>query len=208
MGLDSHEKIKIHFRLKDDDNYCPCEISPKNTDYLNPDKWVFRFDDKIPDWWKKSHEKMSWEAFEEWKKQLDKILVKKPIIHPFRDIKPPEKITEKHIKLLMEWDSARDSVGTSVWDSVGTSVCDSVGDSVWAFIGSFFKLKRTEWKYTEKIKTKGYPFESAVKLWNMGLVVSFDGTTYRIHGGKDAKVMYEITKKDLMKLKRKIKVKA
>jgi hypothetical protein len=64
-------------------------------------------------------------------------------------------------------------------------------DSVRAYTGSFFSLQRSEWKRTENIKTKDYPFASAVKLWEMGLVPSFDGTMWRLHGGKEAKVLWE-----------------
>jgi len=80
-----------------------------------------------------------------------------------------------------------------VWDSVW----DSVRDSVWAYTGSLFKIPRSKWKYTKKIKTKGYPFECCVKLWKQGLVPSFDGTTWRLHSGKKAKVVFEISKEDL-----------
>jgi len=100
-------------------------------------------------------------------------------------------------------DSVWDSVGASVWDSVGASVWDSVGapvwdsvrasvggsvwDSVWAsvwasvgaYISSFFDIKYK------------YDFSPAIKLWEQGLVPSFDGTTWRLHSGKKAKIVYE-----------------
>jgi hypothetical protein len=76
------------------------------------------------------------------------------------------------------------SVGASVWASVGASAWDSVGDSVWAsawasvrtsvggsvgaYIGSFYDIK-------------DYKFQSAVDLWEAGLVSSFDGKTWRLH---------------------------
>ncbi len=95
-------------------------------------------------------------------------------------------------------DSVKDSVGSSVWvsvkDSVWVSVKDSVWvsvkDSVWAYIGSFFKLRRSAWKYTDGIQTDGYPFQSAVDLWEMGLVPSYDGSVWRLHSGKNAKVRW------------------
>jgi hypothetical protein len=105
------------------------------------------------------------------------------------------------------WDSVGDSVwasvGDSVWDSVEDSVWDSVGDSVkasvWAYTGSFFILPRSAWKYTENIETEEYPFQCLVSLWDQGLVPSFDGKTWRLHGGKDAKILFEISKEDIMK---------
>ena len=93
------------------------------------------------------------------------------------------------------WDSVRDSVGDSIWDSVRDSIEDknliedsvgaSIEDSARAYIGSMFpKIKK--WKYVDYKKEpfksiKGYPFQSAVDLWKMGLVSSFDGTTWRLH---------------------------
>jgi hypothetical protein len=98
--------------------------------------------------------------------------------------------------------SVMDSVGYSVRDSVGYSVMDSVEYSVWAYIGSFFKLERKQWKYTDKIKTRGYPFQSMVDLWDMGLVPSFDGTTWRLHSGEKASIVFSINQKDLKKFKK------
>jgi hypothetical protein len=90
-----------------------------------------------------------------------------------------------------------------VWDSVRGSVVDSVGGSVWGsvwgYVGSLFYLKRKDWKYTKKIKCKGYPFQPAVDLWKMGLVASFDGTTWRLHGGKKAKILWQGTIEELKK---------
>ena len=99
------------------------------------------------------------------------------------------------------WDSVRasvrDSVGDSVWDSAWDSVGDSVGDSVrasvWdsvrAYIGSLFP-NVTDWKYVEH-KPGEYPFQPAIDLWKAGFVPSFDGSTWRLHSGKSAKVVYE-----------------
>jgi len=235
FAMDSHNDIVKHFKLKDDEagRLIPFEISPKNGDYLNPDEWVFKFDDGCPGWWKSSHEKMCWDAFKKWQRKLDGKLIRKKTVHPFR-IRHP-KIKPYHIRILREWDSVWGSVGASVWasvwdsvgasvrdsvwdsvwgsvgasvwasvwDSVGASVRDSVWDSVWdsvrAYVGSFFKLKRKEWKYTKGVKCKGYPFMSLVKLWEMGLVPSFDGKIWRLHGGKNAKVLFEISRKELRK---------
>ena len=91
-------------------------------------------------------------------------------IHPFK-IKCP-KITDKHIKLLKQW------------DSVGGSVRDSVG----AYIGSLFpNIKK--WEYINH-KKGIYPFQPAVDLWRMGLVPSFDGKIWRLHGGLNGEIIY------------------
>ena len=101
------------------------------------------------------------------------------------------------------WDSVRDSVGDSVRGSVWASVGDSVGDSVWAsiwasiwaYIGSLFSIKT--WKhinYENPLFKRGeYPFQSLVDLWKAGLVPSFDGKVWRLHGGKKGEVLWEGT---------------
>ena len=118
-------------------------------------------------------------------------LVVKPIIHPFK-VKPPKKITEKHLDLLKEWASMRDSVRASVRDSVRASVGDSVRDSMWdsvgAYTGSFFLLET--WKYINHEKGI-YPYQCLVDLWEQGLVPSFDGKKWRLHGGEKGKILWE-----------------
>ena len=230
-GIDEHDSLWSMFKDRDkqlmeksglrrEQQFARIEISPQNNNYLNPDKWVFRVDQETPNWLSDDHENKCRQAHKEWLKevynQINLEEARNPI-HPFK-IKPPRKIVKKHLELLREWASVRDSVGDSVWDSVWASVWDSVeasvGDSVWAsvrdsvgdsvwgstwdsvwdstwaYVGSLFpKIKI--WKYAEKIKAKGYPFNSVVKLWKLGLVPSFDGTNWRLHGGKDAKVLWE-----------------
>lgn len=132
-------------------------------------------------------------------------------IHPFKTI-PPE-ITDRHIEILKQWDyvrasvrasvrysvrdyvwdSVRDSVWDSVWDSmwgyIGDYVRDSVRDSVWAYVGSLFPNVK-KWKYINHVKGE-YPFQPSVDLWRAGLVPSFDGTTWRLHGGQHGEVLWE-----------------
>jgi hypothetical protein len=109
------------------------------------------------------------------------------------------------------WDSVCDSVRASVWDSVRASVWDSVRasvrasvgasvwasvcDSVWAYQGSLF-TKITDWKYI-KHESGIYPYQPSVDLWKRGFVPSFDGKIWRLHQGKDMKIVYEIKKEDL-----------
>ncbi len=142
-------------------------------------------------------------------------LVLKPIINPFK-IAPPKRITKKHIGLLKKWASVRDSVWDSVgasvrdsvwasvrdsvwasvgdsvwasaWDSVGDSVWDSVWASVGAYISSFFNLPK--WQGI-KHKKGISPFQSCIDLWEMGLVPSFDGKVWRLHGGPKAEILWE-----------------
>jgi hypothetical protein len=128
-------------------------------------------------------------------------LIVKPIINPFKDIETL-KVSPKDIKLLKQWASVRDSVRASVRDSVrasvrdsvrdsvwasvvasvgasvGASVWDSVWDSVWAYYSSFFDIKYK------------HDFSSCVELWEKGIVPSFDGKKWRLHG-KGGKVIWE-----------------
>ena len=152
---------------------------------------------------------------EEWVRALDhkniiEPLIIKPFIHPF-EIEAGE-VTEQDIEDLKAWasvrasvrysvrdsvldsvlDSVRDSVRDSVWASVWYSVRDSVRDSVrasvlasvWAsvraYISSFLDIEYE------------HDFTPAVRLWERGFVPSFDGTTWRLHACKDAKIVYEM----------------
>jgi hypothetical protein len=133
-------------------------------------------------------------------------LIIKPIFNPIIG-GSDQSVSPEHLILLKQWDSVwasvKDSVGdsvrdsvwasvwASVWDSVGDSVWasvrDSVGDSVrasvwasvWAYQSSFFNLQK--WQYI-KHKKGCNPFQSCIDLWDAGLVPSYDGTNWRLHG--------------------------
>ena len=135
-------------------------------------------------------------------KEIVPVNFDKKIINPFKDRSILE-ITDEDIELLKQWASVRasvsasvgasvsasvrasvrasvgDSVGYSVWDSVWASVGYSVWDSVGAYISSFVDIKYK------------YDFSSAIKLWEKGLVPSFDGKIWRLHG-KGGKILKEI----------------
>ena len=223
LGVDSHTDLLKLTSYKDNTadprqmEFARVEITPENGDYLNPDKWTLEVDERIrPAWWSRDYETAAYIAHAQWLQELDKVLIRKPIVHPFK-LTPPE-ITQEHVDLVKTWasvrasvrasvgasvgDSVRDSVWDSVWDSewdsVGASVRDSVmasvGDSVWdsvrasvgasvrdsvgAYIGSFFRIAELE------------KFSPAVKLWKTGLVPSYDGKVWRLHGGPDGKVLW------------------
>ena len=135
------------------------------------------------------------ELIKEVKEAVPELIIK-PIVDPFKDIKFEGKITDEIIGTVKEWSKVRgfvwdcveysawysvrnsvwDSVRNSVWDSVGYSVWDSVrdsvSDSVYAYVSSFFNIDYH------------YDFSPAIKLWNMGLVPSFDGEIWRLHSYK------------------------
>src|ERR1035437_8147049 len=169
LGVDSHSDLVTLGGYKDLvlGAFAKAEITPKNGDYLNPDEWTFRWDDSPVPKWCGTHEKeLCLAAHKKWLKKMDKILIGNPIVNPFT-LTPPTTIQPKHIRLLKKW------------ASVGDSVRASVRASVWAYTGSFFNIP--VWKYTKNPKGK-YPYQSLVTLWLTGLVPSFDGTMWRLHG--------------------------
>jgi hypothetical protein len=57
-----------------------------------------------------------------------------------------------------------------------------------AYISSFFHLDK--WLYVDH-KLGENPFQSCIDLWKSGLVPSFNGTTWRLHAGPQAAIVYE-----------------
>ena len=114
-------------------------------------------------------------AAEKWVKRLDfktvvEPLIVKPIVNPF-ELPAVEQVTDEQIGWLKDWNSVRASVRASVRDSVWASV--------WAYVSAFFAIDYE------------HDFSSAVKLWEAGLVPSFDGRTWRLHSGERAAVVFE-----------------
>jgi len=100
------------------------------------------------------------------------------VLFPYYPLKGnPKKVTQKEIELLSQW--------ASVWASVGASV--------WAYISSLFPNIR-KWKYFEHEEGEN-PFQPCIDLWRSGFVPSFDGDTWRLHSGKKAEVVYNLTNK-------------
>ena len=108
-------------------------------------------------------------------------------------------MTVERMALLGEWASVRASVGASVRASVGASVWDTVGDTVWdtvwdtvgAYIGSLFP-NTAEWLHVGH-ESGVYPFQPVVDLWKQGIVPSFDGKSWRLHSGRQAKIIWQGT---------------
>ena len=111
------------------------------------------------------------ELINEVKKAVPELIIK-PIINPLKDIKFEGEVTDDIIGLVQEWSEVRNSVWSSVGSSVWNFIWNSVGDVIYAYISSFFNINYP------------YDYSSAIKLWNMGLVPSFDGKTWRLHSCK------------------------
>ena len=176
-GVDSHSHICAHFAL-DEDRCNKYEFNPL-TKAFTIDQINSKRDDS--------------EAAEKWANRLDfktiaEPLIVKPIVNPL-ELPKVEQVTDEQIGWLKDWASVwapvRDSVGYSVrysvGDSVEASVWGSVGDSVVAYTSSFFSINYER------------DFSPAIKLWESGLVPSFDGKTWRLHSGTIADVVYEWT---------------
>jgi hypothetical protein len=204
-GMDSHDKLMEEFNLSRLDNTCSpddmtlakVEITPPSDvkyPYLHPElKWILKIDERRePFWWDSTHAFAANEACDKWKEQIYSGINLKEALNPIdpRKIRVHE-VTEADIAALKKWDSVRASVRASVGASVWASVCDSV----WAYQGSLF-TKITDWKYI-KHESGIYPYQPSVDLWKRGFVPSFDGKIWRLHQGKDMKVVYEIKKEDL-----------
>ena len=119
-----------------------------------------------------SKQALKWAQSLDFKTIIEPLIIK-PIVNPFE--LPEATVTPEDIELLKLWASVRASVGASVWASVWYSVWDTVG----AYVSSFFDIQYH------------HDYSPAVKLWERGLVASYDGTTWRLHTGKDAKIVYE-----------------
>jgi len=164
-GADSHSHICAHFAL-DEDRCNKYEFNPL-TKAFTIDQINSKRDDS--------------EAAEKWANGLDfktiaEPLIVKPIVNPL-ELPKVEQVTDEQIGWLKDWAS----VWAPVRDSVWASVRDSVGDSVVAYTSSFFSINYER------------DFSPAIKLWESGLVPSFDGKTWRLHSGTIADVVYEWT---------------
>ncbi len=85
--------------------------------------------------------------------------------------------------------TSKDIKSLEKYIKVWASVWDSSGASVWAYIGNLFP-QIDDWEYIDH-KPGEYPFQPCVDLWHRGFVPSFDGETWRLHSGKNAKIVYE-----------------
>ena len=198
LGVDSHSELARIGGYRDAvlGEFAKIEITPKNNDYLSPDEWIYQVDESpVPKWCGLKEKELCLAAHKKWLKKLEKFINRHPVVRPFEKT-PPDTLQRKHILLLKKWDSVWASVRDSVWASVQASVWDSVGDSAGAYTGSFFKIPM--WKYVKHPKGK-YPYQPLVALWNSGLVPSFDGKIWRLHGGPKAEILFSITAEELKK---------
>lgn len=87
--------------------------------------------------------------------------------------------------------AAEDEVGTINWWTSSVSrnnVSRSVSDVIWAYIESLFHSRENQ-----GIVRGNYRIAAPLALWNMGLIPSFDGAAWMLHGGKDLEILWEGT---------------
>lgn len=168
---DSHTYIAEYygFKGKDEDMLNAYEYNPITKEFLI-DRMPNKDDSKLA---------KEWVEALDFKTIVPKLIIK-PIINPLL-IERSKDVTEYEIGLLKEWIKVRYSVRYSVWASVR------------AYMSSFFDIPK--WQGIDHEKGKN-PFQSAIDLWEAGLVPSFDGKIWRLHTGKDAKIVYEIKEKE------------
>jgi len=218
---DSHIEIITFFKLHADGvqgpNTVAVEISPDGDNLSLPlATWKYKVDqDSVPEWYDAADcEKACRDELVAWAQSKLTGWNVKEAFNPINPLKlKTKRISKKKLLELLKqsasvgasvrasvgdsvWASVGVSVGDSVWDSVWASVGDSVwasvgasvGDSVWAYTGGLFP-NITQWKYAEKLGPD--PWRPFLTLWYAGYVPSFDGKTWRLHAGKDAKIVLE-----------------
>jgi len=140
-------------------------------------------------------------------------LIIKPIVNPLSIT--VNKITIEDLQLLKQWDSVRDSVGAWVRDSVGASVGASVRVSIWALVWDLVwdsvrdsvgasvgaSVWVSIWAYASTFVDIKYnhDFTSINKLWERGIVPSYDGKIWRLHTGMKADIIMQGTISELEK---------
>jgi hypothetical protein len=213
------EQFKADYPELQDTRHVKVEITPDDG-YINPKgDWTLKVDeDKTPAWWSGEHKLSAMHALTEWKREIYALINLEEARNPINPLKiKPHKVTKKDIKNLKQWASVVDSVGASVgasveasvWDSVGASVgasvrasvrasvWDSVRASVRASVGASVgaSVRDFAWAYIGSLINiwgGDYNYQFAVDLWKRGFVPSYDGTTWRLHAGEDAHVVYEM----------------
>ena len=140
-------------------------------------------------------------------------LIVKPIVNPFV-IRKRKRVTQADTDLLHRWarlpartrrsasERIKKRVGRRVYSAMDDQsafqlvydmvtegceserFCESVSEFIDAYITSFFNL----WP-------KDNPYQPAIDLWERGLVASYGGTTWRLHGAEGKEIYNERTRR-------------
>ena len=135
-------------------------------------------------------------------------------------------VNNQVIELLKKWDSVFHIINNSVYPSIYRSIYNPIYKvaqesfyySLYYHIGIFDKtIDRTIYDYATECacaylgslffniekwiriehKKGEYPFQCGVELLKLGFIPIFDGSTWRLHAGKDMKIVYEISREKL-----------
>jgi len=210
---DSHSSICSYYYLNEDvcNKY---EYNPL-TKFFEIDQINSDVDDRI--------------QAEDWVRNLDfgkviEPLIIKDIVNPLTDLSENKNfIDDKIIILLKNWSSSQNSVRRYVdhrlIDQVGSPVKDSIYDylrrslfmEIWNSAFTFRGSNNDTWDsilnaiigYLESFFNIKHPIdiESLNQLWNMGYVPSFDKNKWRLHTGKNGKIVFTIRESDLLHFK-------
>jgi hypothetical protein len=184
-GIDSHDDLEEKYKVRDTGKsneplkFARVKIVPDNGKkypYLYPElKWQLNIDERVkPDWWSGEFAQKAQVAFEQWKSQIYQFKYEQ-IRNPINPLGKKRKPNSNDIQLLKQW--------ASVWASVRASVSEY-----------FPNIK--QWRYIQhEVGTN--PYQCVIDLWDRGLIPSFDGKIWRLHSGKRASIVYEISKQDL-----------
>jgi len=210
---DSHSSICSYFYLNED--VC-------NKYEYNPLTKVFEID-KINSDVDDSIQAEDWVRNLDFSKVVEPLIIK-DIVNPLTDL-PENKnfIDDKIITLLKNWSSSQNSVRRYVdhrlIDQVGSPVKDSIYDylrlslfmEIWNSVSKTIGNKDSMWDsvlnsvigYLESFFNieHSIDIESLNKLWNMGLIPSFDGNIWRLHTGKNGNIVFTIKESDLLHFK-------
>jgi len=97
------------------------------------------------------------------------------------------------------WNEIRDSMRNSIippmrndeWNEEKTSIVSSIQYSIWAYIGSIFPYIE-EWEgVLYNIKSKNYPFQALVDLWEHGLVPNYYNGSWRLCNVKNCEILFK-----------------
>jgi hypothetical protein len=214
MGVSSHDRLETLFSPKE---FVKVEIVPYDYLYLEKGYNFIIDEESVPDWFSDEHKTEAIKAYRIWKKELVKLVNFEEARNPINPLPRKRKPTKQDIELWTSaWTLMGDSAGACVWDliemSIGEGMRISVTSSVWGLAGNSVQalLENSvgDWARSLAAFSVGayigslfniwdgrYKFQPVVDLWKRGFVPSFDGTTWRLHSGKKAEIVYEMKAK-------------
>ena len=201
---DSHSSICYYYNLEEDvcNKY---EYNPLTKEF-KIDQMNSNVDDRV--------------QAEEWVRELNfkkivKPLIIKDVVNPLTNLPEyKDHINDKIIMLLKDWNSVQPSITRHIDESMIEYVGNTPKDMTYKLVARSMSLIMSLDKYNHEVATSitsarmaymgsffDIPYrvniESLNKLWNMGLLPSFDGIFWRLHSGENANIVAKISRNDL-----------